>query len=78
MSAGVLVFSTLSCRPFRTSCWIVGNAAPVPVTPRRTALGNQTGPPAYLRFLRDPYREPPCRLQSLLPTHAVGCVALSQ
>src|SRR5918994_2302145 len=24
LSAGVLVFSTLSCRPLRTSCWIVG------------------------------------------------------
>src|SRR3954449_10443578 len=24
LSAGVLVFSTLSCRPLRTSCWMVG------------------------------------------------------
>src|SRR6202167_6608081 len=25
LSAGVLFFDTLSCRPLRTSCWIVGN-----------------------------------------------------
>src|SRR5215510_4290506 len=30
-SAGVLFFSTLSCRPFRTSCWIVGTTSPVSV-----------------------------------------------
>src|SRR6478609_7355184 len=30
-SAGVLFFSTLSCRPFRTSCWIVGTVSPFSV-----------------------------------------------
>src|SRR5690606_37432485 len=30
-SAGVLFFSTLSCRPLRTSCWIVGTTSPVSV-----------------------------------------------
>src|SRR4051794_37568450 len=30
-SAGVLFFSTLSCRPLRTSCWIVGTVSPVSV-----------------------------------------------
>src|SRR5215813_2176021 len=28
-SAGVLVFETLSWRPLRTSCWIVGTRSPV-------------------------------------------------
>src|SRR3954447_670237 len=28
LSAGVLVFVTLSCRPLRTSCWIVGTGSP--------------------------------------------------
>src|SRR4051795_8499607 len=28
LSAGVLVLSTLSSRPLRTNCWIVGNASP--------------------------------------------------
>src|SRR6266571_1680986 len=28
LSAGVLVFVTLSCRPLRTNCWIVGTTSP--------------------------------------------------
>src|SRR5215813_5048041 len=28
LSAGVLFLATLSCRPLRTSCWIVGTASP--------------------------------------------------
>ena len=28
MSAGVLFFETVSCRPLRTSCWIVGTTSP--------------------------------------------------
>src|SRR6266567_6839329 len=28
LSAGVLVLVTLSCRPLRTNCWIVGTATP--------------------------------------------------
>jgi hypothetical protein len=29
LSAGVLFFATLSWRPLRTSCWIVGNRVSV-------------------------------------------------
>src|SRR6478736_451085 len=36
LSAGVLFFATLSWRPLRTSCWIVGNRVSVfPVVPAR-------------------------------------------
>ena len=31
LSAGVLFFETLSCRPLRTNCWMVGTESPLPV-----------------------------------------------
>src|SRR3954469_6842974 len=41
LSAGVLVLPTLSSRPLRTSCWIVGTASPCSVcgAGSRTARG---------------------------------------
>src|SRR5690606_3364331 len=38
-SAGVLFFATLSCRPLRTSCWIVGTTSPLV----RSVVGGGTG-----------------------------------
>jgi hypothetical protein len=47
LSAGVLFFDTLSCRPLRTSCWIVGNRVSVfPSCSYCQARGPATGSPA--------------------------------
>src|SRR5215471_3318971 len=46
LSAGVLFFDTLSCRPLRTSCWIVGNRVSVfPSCSYCQARGPATGSP---------------------------------
>jgi hypothetical protein len=60
-SAGVVFFETLSCRPLRTSCWIVGTATPLrfglptglfperALRPPRSGVSDPDGLPTSLR-----------------------------
>src|SRR6188472_3133681 len=58
-SAGVLVLLVLACRPFRTSCWIVGTGflrslRPLPKRPQRLLYGSAYRPLPRLGSVRHP------------------------
>src|ERR1700754_475658 len=43
LSAGVLFLATLSWRPLRTNCWIVGTTSPCPLLRRTASTGLVSG-----------------------------------
>src|SRR5437868_786898 len=52
LRAGVLFFATLSWRPFRTSCWIVGNRVSVfPVVALLLAARTRARAPSHLSLV---------------------------
>src|SRR5580704_15141093 len=84
LSAGVLFFATLSWRPLRTSCWIVGNR--VSVFPSLRPALTRTPSRSVLLSLRDTERRKPRNgtrptaqpgLSHPPPTPEVGRVAVT-
>jgi hypothetical protein len=74
-----LLLLVLSCRPLRTSCWIVGTASPsflVRLAARRLLQFRAKTVPGSGLF-RDRHGPPDLRFSSRPPTPGVGCVGVT-